>query len=82
MREIAAVINEAELKFEEGDSSPRVGAFIGKASQDVLGIFLKMLQLLGKPEEVYLSKLLKKEMIFRLLTGDYGHLFFHKSLFD
>lgn len=80
--EIAAVINEAGLKFEEGDSSPRVGAFVGKASEDVLGIFLKMLKLLEKPEQMYLSKLLKKEMIFRLLTGDYANLFFHKSLFD
>jgi AraC-like DNA-binding protein len=82
LHEIASIVTEAGLKFEQTDNSPRVGAFVGKASQDILEIFLKMLQLLEKPEEVYVSKLLKKEMIFRLLTGEYGHLFFQKALFD
>lgn len=82
LHEIASIITEAGLKFDETDNSPRVGAFVGKASGDILELFLKMVQLLDKPQEVYLSKLLKKEMIFRLLTGNYGHLFFQKALFD
>jgi AraC-like DNA-binding protein len=82
LHEIAAVVTEAGLKFDRQDSSPRIGAFLGNASRDILEIFLKMLRLLGKPEEVYLAKLLKKEMIFRLLTGEYGPLFFQKALFD
>ncbi len=82
LHEITSVITEAGLKFERGDSAPRVGAFVGKASPDVLEIFLKMVQLIEKPPEVFLAKLLKKEMLFRLLTGEYGHLFFQKALFD
>lgn len=82
IREIASVITEAGLKFDETDNTPRIGAFIGKASDDVLEIFLKMVQLIDKPEEVYLAGLLKKEMLFRLLTGDYRRMFFQKALFD
>lgn len=81
-QEIAAVITEAGLKFDQKDNSPRVGAFVGKASRDVLEVFLKMLRLLEKPADVFLSKPLKTELIFRLLTGEYGHLFFQKALFD
>lgn len=80
--EIASVITEAGLKFDRADNVPRVGAFVGKASDEVLNIFLKMIRLLDKPEEVYLANLLKKEMLFRLLTGEYRHMFFQKSLFD
>lgn len=82
MHEIASIITEAGLKFEQTDNSPRVGAFVGKANQEILEIFLKMIQLLNKPEEIYLAKLLKKEILFRLLTGEYRHLFFQKALFD
>ncbi len=82
LHEIAAVITEAGLKFDQTDNAPRVGAFVGTASGDIQKIFLKMIQMLDKPEEVYLADLLKKEMLFRLLTGEYRHLFFQKSLFD
>lgn len=82
LHEIASVITEAGLKFDDIDNSPRVGAFVGTASDEVLNIFLKMIRLIDKPEEVYLAQLLKKEMLFRLLTGGYRHMFFQKSLFD
>ena len=82
LHEIASVITEAGLKFDETDTAPRVGAFVGKASDDTLKIFLKMVELLDKPGEVYLAQLLKKEMLFRLLTGEYRQMFFQKSLFD
>lgn len=82
LHEIAAVITEAGLKFDQNDNSPRVGAFVGRASRDILEVFLKMIRLLDKPEEVFLAKLLKKELIFRFLTGEYGDLFFQKALFD
>lgn len=82
LHEIAAVITEAGLKFDQSDNSPRVGAFVGRASRDILEIFVKMLKLLENPEDVFIAKLLKKEMIFRLLTGEYGSLFFQKALFD
>lgn len=82
LHEIAAVITEAGLKFEQNDNTPRVGAFVGKASGNILEIFLKILRLLDRPNEEYIAKLLKKELLFRLLTGEYGHMFFQRSLFD
>ena len=82
LHEIAAVISEAGLKFDQTTGEARVGAFVGKASREILEIFLKMVRLIAKPEEVFLAKLLKKELIFRFLTGEYGDLFFQKALFD
>lgn len=78
LHEIASVITEAGLKFDQTNNSPRVGVFLGKASREILELFLKMVQMTQNPQEIYLSKLLKKEMIFRLLTGEYGHFFFKK----
>lgn len=82
LHEIASVITEAGLKFDQTNNSPRVGVFLGKASREILELFLKLVQMTQKPQEIYLSQLLKKEIIFRLLTGEYGHLFFQKALFD
>lgn len=82
LHEIAAVVTEAGLKFDQTDAAPRVGAFVGRACPEVLEILLKMVRLAEKPQEAYLARLLKKEMLFRLLTGEYGHLFFQKALFD
>lgn len=82
LHEIASVITEAGLKFDGADNAPRVGAFVGTADNEVLNIFLKMIRLIDKPEEVYLAELLKKEMLFRLLTGEFRQMFFQRSLFD
>lgn len=82
-QEIASVVMEAEIMAEPKEKSPSAGAFIGKSDSDLLDIFYRLLKLIDKPNEVrYLSELLKKEMIFNLLSGDYGHLFMQKVLFD
>lgn len=82
-QEIASVITAAEIKVRPKNQKLTTGTLIGKADADFLELFIRLLKLIDKPEEVsYLSSLIKHEMIFRLLSGDYGHLFFQQTLFD
>ncbi|MGG6311862.1 AraC family transcriptional regulator [Paenibacillus macerans] len=83
IQELASVITEARLKVR-----PRVkhstAAFMGKADAELLALFVRLLMLLDKSEEeiLFLSGLIKREMIFKLLSGEYGHLFFQQVFFD
>ena len=82
-QEIASVITEAGIKIEPKDQKPQAGAFVGKTDSAILELFIKLLQVLDKLNEVtFISALIKREMIFRFLTGPYGHLFFQRVLFD
>ncbi|CAI6051333.1 AraC family transcriptional regulator [Cohnella sp. JJ-181] len=81
--EIASVVMEAGVKLEPVEKGLSAGAFIGKSDAGLLELFSRLLKLLDKPNEArFLSELLKREMIFNLLSGDFGHLFFQKVLFD
>lgn len=82
-QEIASVVMEAEIGTEPKEKNRSAGAFIGKSDASLLDIFFRLLELVDKPKEVrFLSELIKKEMIFNLLSGDFGHLFLQKALFD
>lgn len=83
IQELASVITESRLKVRPRDNLS-AAAFIGRADAELLALFLRLLMLLDKPEEetIFLSGLIKREMIFKLLTGEYGHLFFQQVLFD
>lgn len=81
--EIASVVMEAGIITEPREKGLSAGAFIGKSDAELLDIFFRLLKLIDKPQEVrFLSELIKKEMIFNLLSGEFGHLFFQKALFD
>ncbi|QWU13225.1 AraC-type DNA-binding protein [Paenibacillus sophorae] len=82
-QEIASVVMEAEIVTEPNEKDLGAGTFIGKSDAELLDIFSRLLKLIDKPKEVrFLSELIKREMIFNLLSGDFGHLFFQKALFD
>lgn len=82
-QEIASVVVEAEILAEPKEKDLTSAAFIGKSDANLLDIFYRLLKLIDKPKEArFLSELLKKEMIFNLLSGDFGHLFMQKVLFD
>ncbi|AHV99163.1 AraC family transcriptional regulator [Paenibacillus sabinae T27] len=82
-QEIASVVMEAEISTEPKEKSRSAGVFIGKSDAALLDIFFRLLKLVDKPKEVrFLSELIKREMIFNLLSGDFGHLFLQKALFD
>jgi AraC-like DNA-binding protein len=82
-KEIASVMMEAEIKIKPKDKKLNIGTFIGEADTDLLDLFIRLLKTLDKPKEAgFLSTLIKREMIFNLLSGDYGHLFFQQVFFD
>lgn len=72
--EITSVLMEAKLDLNHSKVKP--GAFIAKASDNVLETFIKLFNLLETPKDIpFLSQLLKKELIYHLLMSDAGHLF-------
>jgi len=82
-KEVASVVMEAEINVKPQEKKLNIGAFIGKSDADLLDACLRLLKLLDKPQEArFLSALIKREMIFNLLSGDYGHFFFQQVLFD
>lgn len=82
-QDIASVMTEARLNVKPGEQKLNTGAFIGKTDVDFLELFVRLLKLLDKPAAVpFLSTLLKREMIFHLLSGDAGPFFFQQVLFD
>ncbi len=82
-QEIASVVMEAEINVKPQDKKLNTGAFIGKSDADLLDVCLRLLKLLDTPKEArFLSALIKREMMFHLLSGDYGHFFFQPVLFD
>ncbi|MGG2134579.1 AraC family transcriptional regulator [Bacillus sp. S2(2024)] len=83
IQELASVITESRLRVRLRDKHSNA-AFIGRADTELLALFVRLLMLLDKPEEetIFLSGLIKQEMIFKLLTGEYGHLFFQQVFFD
>lgn len=83
IQEVASVVMEAEINVKPRDKKLSTGAFIGKSDTGLLDLFIRLLKLIDKPKEArFLSTLIKREMIFNLLSGDYGHLFFQQGLFD
>lgn len=84
-QEIASVMTQAGISIKPRNKKVNNAAFIGKADSILLEVFSRLLKLTGNGsprEAVYLSGLIKHELIFNLLTGDYGHLFLQEVLFD
>ncbi|HEX2618945.1 MAG TPA: AraC family transcriptional regulator [Phototrophicaceae bacterium] len=82
-KEIASVMTEAEISIKPENKKLNIGAFIGKADTDLLDLFIRLLKVVEKPGDTrFLSELIKREIIFNLLSGDYGHLFFQQVFFD
>ncbi len=82
-QEIISVAMEAKIDVKPKANKLQTGALIGKADADLFDIFIRLLKLIDKPQTVpFLASLLKREMIFNLLTGDYGHFFLQPVLYD
>jgi AraC-like DNA-binding protein len=80
-KEIASVVIEAEISVKPRDTKLNAGAFIGKSDTDLLDLLKRLLKLIDKPKEVrFLSALIKREMIFHLLSRDNGRLFFQQAV--
>lgn len=82
-QEIATVMTEADIKIKPVEKKLSIGTFVGTADAALHDLFVRLLSLINSPRDVrYLAALIKREMIFTLLTGDYGHLFFQQVFFD
>lgn len=83
MEEIASVVMEAGLDFKPRNKKLNTGAYVGTADEGLVETFYRLLKLMEKPDaNRYLSSLMKREMIFRLLSGDSGHIFFQQVMMD
>jgi AraC-like DNA-binding protein len=83
IQEVASVVMEADIAVKPQEKKLNTGALIGRSDTDLLDICIRLLKLLNKPQEArFLSALLKREMLFHLLSGDGGHFFFQAALFD
>jgi AraC-like DNA-binding protein len=81
--DIAAVVADARLSMSAPPGKATPAAFVGKADVALLDLHLRLVKLFERPHEAaFLSSLLKLELIFRLLTGEHGHLFLQRALFD
>ncbi|GFZ30184.1 transcriptional regulator [Clostridium zeae] len=82
-KEIASVAMDIETDIKQNMKKQSTGAFVGKSDPELLELFIRLLKLIENPKGVaFLSELIKRELIFRLLTGDYGHLFYQQALFE
>ena len=82
-QEVASVVMEADINVKPQENKLNTAAFIGKSDADLLDICTRLLKLLDNPKEArFLSALIKREMLFHLLSGVYGHFFFQPVLFD
>ena len=81
--DIVDVVTEAGLSMTAPSAQSQEAAFVGKAGPDLLEIFGRLVRLFDRPREAaFLSSLHRRELVFRLLTGEHGHLFLKKVLFD
>ena len=82
-QEVASVVMEADIRVKPQENKLNTAAFIGKSDADLLDACTRLLKLLDAPNEArFLSALIKREMLFHLLSGDSGHLFFQPVLFE
>src|SRR5260370_16878380 len=83
MQEVASVVMEADIQVKTREHNLTPAAFIGRSDANLLEACLRLLKLLDSAKEAgFLSALIKHELLFHLLSGDYGHFFFQPVLFD
>lgn len=81
-QEIAAVVLEARIAIDS--PQPVRGAFIGKSDAELREALYKLVRLLDAPaqEAAFLAVGLKREIIYRLLTGASGRQLYQNIVLD
>lgn len=78
--EIASVVLEANIKPRE-ENQLREGAFVGKIGLEVLLVLERLLNLSPDSQAAaFLAPAMKQEIIYRLLTGEDGGMFYNNML--
>ena len=84
--EIAAVVLEARIDLDDG-AQPVRGAFVGGCDAALLEALCRLVRLLDAPESppreaTFLAVGLKREIIYRLLTGPHGRQLYQNVVLD
>ncbi|MBY9077556.1 AraC family transcriptional regulator [Paenibacillus sp. HN-1] len=83
MQEIASVIMEAGIDDKPRQTQAHKAAFVGKSDSPLLDSFIRLMKLLDQRQgAAFLGNLIKREMIYHLLTGGSGHLFQQQIFFN
>jgi len=82
-QEIAAIVLEAGIDINES-AQPVRGAFVGKADSELQEALYKLVRLLQSPatQAAFLAVGLKREIIYRLLTGAHGRQLYQNVVLD
>jgi len=83
VREIVAVVLEAKVAAPPARSAAPA-AFVGRADGPLLDAVWRLLQLLEAPPQdaAFLAGAIKREIVYRLLTGENGALLFQNAVVD
>jgi len=83
-QEIAAVVLEAKIDMESAQPEPVRGAFIGRSDAPLQEALYKLVRLLDAPapEAAFLAVGVKREIIYRLLTGATGRQLYQNIVLD
>ena len=74
--EMISVAMESKITLQADKKLLSAGTFVGKADTAVIELFVRLLQLNNRSKKAaFLSTLYRRELLFELLSGDYGHLF-------
>jgi AraC-like DNA-binding protein len=81
-QEIAAIVLEAHVAIDTQE--PVRGAYIGKTDDALQESLYQLVRLLQAPpaEAAFLAVGLKREIIYRMLTGAYGRQLYHNIVLD
>ena len=72
MAVVREILSKEEVHAPDG-SSPARGITIGKTTVDLLKPFCRLMDLLDAPEDIpFLSNLIQREIVYRLLRGPHG----------
>ena len=72
MAVVREILSQEEFHAPDG-SSPARGITIGKTTVDLLKPFCRLMDLLDAPEDIpFLSNLIQREIVYRLLRGPHG----------
>ncbi|KAB8140171.1 AraC family transcriptional regulator [Chloroflexia bacterium SDU3-3] len=81
--EVAAVLSESGLQVRPPEGQPSIGSFVGRADDELLDLCCRLLRADASPRgAVFRASLIKQELIYHLLSGDYGHLFLQQVFFE
>ncbi|MEC0176579.1 AraC family transcriptional regulator [Paenibacillus favisporus] len=72
--QILDILQHTDLAWPE-ESEPGSGIFVGKTSSQLLDALLRLVKLFDQPAEIpILAPLITREILFRVLQGEQGHL--------